>query len=411
MKLLEEIKVFEPIGAWIEQLGYSDLSIRVILALSIVLGFTLTVRLVLATGRCMVSAFEATDRWRVPALRIQDQEILSAAEVGRVLGAITRTTSWFVVGVLGLLALHLLFGLFAWTETWAQAIQEKLIETVVYVGTGLVDYLPDLLIIVVVIIVARFFLHVLHLVFDGIASRRIALPGFYPEWADTSFNLLRILVFALTLIVIFPYLPGAGSPAFQGLSIFFGVLLSLGSTSAVANVVAGIVLTYTRAFKTGDFIRIDHTEGEVAERSMFVTRLETRKNEVVSIPNASVLASHIINYSAQADQRGLIVHTTITLGYDVPWRDVHALLLKAAAEVEGIEQKPAPFVLQKSLDDFTVAYELNATTRQVNALPRVYSDLHQSVQDRCAAAGIEITSPMFVATRDGSKPAIPRLSA
>lgn len=114
--------------------------------------------------------------------------------------------------------------------------------------------------------------------------------------------------------------------------------------------------------------------------------------------------------AAEVGQRGLIVHTTITLGYDVPWREVHALLLKAAAEIEGLEQQRVPFVSQKSLDDFSVAYELNATTRQVNALPRVYPDPHQAIQDRCAAAGIEITSPMFIATRDGSKPAIPRPS-
>jgi small-conductance mechanosensitive channel len=272
---------------------------------------------------------------------------------------------------------------------------------------ALIAYLPDLLVIIVVILLARFVLHLLKIVFDGIAAKRIRLPGFYPEWSGTSYSLLRILIIALTMVIIFPYLPGSGSPAFQGVSIFLGVLFSLGSTSAVANVVAGIVITYTRAFKIGDRVKISNTEGDVMERSTFVTRIRTPKNVEVSIPNASVLSNHIINYSTQAKHAGLTLHTNVTIGYDVPWPRVHELLLEAAGKTERIEKEPAPFVLQTALDDFFVEYELNAITREPGQKQQTYSDLHANILDAFTAAGVEIMSPHYQARRDGSKAALP----
>jgi len=265
-------------------------------------------------------------------------------------------------------------------------------------------------VIIVVVLLARFVVHLLKLVFDGISARRISIPGFYPEWSRTSYNLVRVLVIALTLIIVFPYLPGSSSPAFQGVSIFLGVLLSLGSTSAVANVVAGIVITYTRAFRIGDRVKISNTEGDVIERSAFVTRIRTPKNVEVSIPNASVLSNHIINFSAQAKQAGLTLHTTVTIGYDVAWTKVHELLLQAAAATERIEKEPAPFVLQTALNDFYVEYELNATTREPGQKQRTYSDLHANILNAFTSAGIEILSPHYEARRDGSAPALPPLA-
>ena len=157
------------------------------------------------------------------------------------------------------------------------------------------------------------------MVFNGVERRRIKVPGFYPEWSTTSFNLLRLMIIALTVVVVFPYLPGSDSPAFQGVSIFFGVLLSLGSTTAVANVVAGIVITYTRAFRTGDHVRLSDTEGKIIERTAFVTRIRTPKNVEVSIPNAAIMSDKVINFSTQAKKSGIMLHTGVTIGYDVPW--------------------------------------------------------------------------------------------
>ena len=192
----------------------------------------------------------------------------------------------------------------------------------------------------------------------------------------------------------------------QGVSIFVGVLLSLGSTTAVANVVAGIVITYTRAFRIGDYVQISDTEGKIIERTAFVTRIRTTKNVEVSMPNASIMSDKVINYSTQAKQSGITLHTGVTIGYDVPWPKVQELLLAAANATEHIEQDPAPFVLQTSLDDNYVAYELNAYTRRADIRPRIYSDLHANILDAFHMAGVEITSPHYRAIRDGNDPAI-----
>ena len=235
----------------------------------------------------------------------------------------------------------------------------------------------------------------------------ITLSGFYPEWAIPTYQLVRILVIALALVLAFPYLPGSSSPAFQGVSIFIGLLFSLGSTSVVANIVSGVVLTYTRAFRVGDRVRIADTVGDVIEKGLLVTRMRTIKNVEITIPNGMVMGSHIINYSIVSQEHGLILNTTVTLGYDIPWRLIHETLIKAAQATNGILAEPHPFVLQTGLDDFYVSYELNAYTNQPNIMAVIYSELHQNIQDFCNEAGIEILSPHYGALRDGNPSTIP----
>ncbi|HSH14200.1 MAG TPA: mechanosensitive ion channel family protein, partial [Desulfurivibrionaceae bacterium] len=235
----------------------------------------------------------------------------------------------------------------------------------------------------------------------------IKLPNFPADWAQPTYKIGRFLVIAFTAVVVFPYLPGSDAPAFKGVSLFIGVLFSLGSTAAVANVVAGIILTYMRAFVIGDRVKIADTIGDIIEKTLLVTRVRTIKNEDITIPNAMVLGSHIINYSSSARERGLILHTTVTIGYDVPWRQVHELLLGAARASENILAEPPPFVLQTSLDDFYVSYQLNAYTDQPNRMALTYSALHQNIQDRFNAAGVEIMSPHYAALRDGNQVTVP----
>jgi small-conductance mechanosensitive channel len=210
-------------------------------------------------------------------------------------------------------------------------------------------------------------------------------------------------VVLLAGVVIFPYLPGAQSPAFQGVSILLGILVTFSSGSALANLFAGILLTYTRAFRIGDRVRVGDTYGDVLEQSLLATRLRTIKNEEVAIPNALVLGAHIINYSAVAKREGLILHTQVTIGYDAPWRQVHNLLLQAARATPRILGTPAPFVWQKSLNDFYVTYELNAYTDHPEVLDDTYAQLHQAIRDAFDAAGVEIMSPHYASLRDGSR--------
>lgn len=249
---------------------------------------------------------------------------------------------------------------------------------------------------------------VVRLLFREIGAGTIKLEGFPAEWATPTFNLVRPLIVALAFVAAFPYIPCSQSPAFQGVSIFIGLLVSLSSSSAIGNVIAGAILTYTNAFRVGDRVRIGDTEGDVLDTTLLVTQIRTVKNVVVSIPNAVVLSSHVVNYSRLADTAGLILHTEVTIGYDSPWRTVHALLIDAAKATHGILAGPQPFVLQRGLNDFYVTYQLNAYTRDANGMAGVYSRPHQAIQDSFAAGGVEIMSPHYASLRDGRAPTIPR---
>lgn len=342
----------------------------------------------------------------VQPLRIQRQEILSAAEVATILNHALLAMSWLIRLWIVLGLINTLLGLFEWSRAASEAFAGAVVGVLAGLWGGFVDYLPDLLTAAVIVAIAFGLIRLCRLVFQGVERRRIKVPGFYPEWSRTSYNLLRLMIIALTVVVVFPYLPGSDSPAFQGVSIFVGVLLSLGSTSAVANVVAGVVITYTRAFRVGEFVRISDIEGKVIERTAFVTRIRTAKNVEVSLPNASIMADKVINYSTQAEKSGITLHTGVTIGYDVPWPKVQELLLSAAAATAEIETEPAPYVLQTSLDDNYVAYELNAFTRRADLRPQIYSELHANILDAFHTAGVEITSPHYRAVRDGNEPAM-----
>nr|WP_245897217.1 mechanosensitive ion channel domain-containing protein [Hymenobacter nivis] len=192
---------------------------------------------------------------------------------------------------------------------------------------------------------------------------------------------------------------GSDSPVFQGVSVLLGFIISFGSTSAIGNVIAGIVITYMRPCRVGDRVKIGAVTGDVLEKTLLVTRLRTIKNEDVTIPNSNILSGHTVNYTAAASHDGLILHTTITIGYNVPWPQVHAHLLAAARATEDVEATPVPFVLQTSLDDFYVAYQLNAYTRLPHRQAGLYSLLYQHIQDEFARVGIKIMSPRCCATR------------
>ena len=230
---------------------------------------------------------------------------------------------------------------------------------------------------------------------------------FYEDCSRPTYKIVRFLIIAFAAIFVFPYLPGSSSPVFQGISVFIGVLFSLGSTSAIGNIVAGTVITYMRPFKIGDRVKIADTVGDVVEKTLLVTRIRTIKNVDVTVPNAMVLGSHIINFSSSANDRGLILHTGVTIGYDVPWAEVHKLLIAAAEATDNVMKEPKPFVYQTSLDDSYVSYELNAYTDKPNIMARIYSELHQNIQDKFNEAQVEILSPRYSSIRDGNTTTVP----
>jgi small-conductance mechanosensitive channel len=332
------------------------------------------------------------------------------AYVGPICLGIGAVLRWVLV--LGLIQAYLTvtLGFFSVTREISLSVSKWFFSQLASLARSSVDYLPNLLVLAVIILITNYAIRLLRLIFDGIARQEIKIRGFYPDWAEPTEKLVRILVMVLALIVGFPYLPGAKSPAFQGISIFLGVLLSLGSSSAVANAIAGVIVTYMRSFLIGDWVQIGETIGEVTEKNLLVTRIYTPKAELITIPNATVMSGSVKNYSVEARNKGVIFHTSVTIGYDAPWRTVHQLLLEAAVATKHVLREPAPFVLQSALDDFYVSYELNAYTDTPREMLNIFSELHQNIQDSFSEASVEICSPHFSALRDGNRIAIPKES-
>jgi small-conductance mechanosensitive channel len=315
---------------------------------------------------------------------------------------------WFLILLTLYLLLPVLFSIFPESRDWSEVILGWVLQPVRKVLRSIWEYLPNLFSILVIILFMRYLIRFVRYVFKEIEDEKLEINGFHADWAMPTYNIVRFLLFAFTLVLIFPYLPGSDSPIFKGVTVFVGVLFSLGSSSAVTNMIAGLVITYMRPFKPGDRIKIADVAGDVIEKTLLVTRIKTIKNEIITIPNASVLTGNTVNYSLQAEQQGLILHTTITLGYDIPWRKVHQTLVDAALATDFVEKEPEPFVLQTSLDDFYVSYQLNAYTRQASKQALVYSELHKNIQDFCRDRDIEIMSPHYRASRDGSEITIPK---
>lgn len=400
-------EMYESVRDAIAGIEFSNPLVGLVAAFAVILVAMFLVYTISALTRRVLALIERWQGTRIRAFHVQQQEILSDDEISHLLAVTVKGFGLLLSGTVVVVALATVLSFFAWTEKAAGAAFNLAASTISQAANAVVAYIPNFFLIAFIATIAWYLVRLLRLLFEGIQSERIRIRGFYPEWAMPTFNIIRILVVLFAVVMIFPYLPGSSSPAFQGVSIFVGVLFSLGSTSAVANVVAGIVITYMRAFKIGDRVRIAETEGIVIERSLFVTRLRTNKNVEIAIPNSQVMANHIINFSSLARDKGVMLHTSVGIGYDVDWRRVHELLLAAARETEGVAEKPDPFVHQKKLGDFAVVYELNVPIRQAHRIPAVTSELHGQILDHFNRAGVEIMSPDYAALRNGNSPAIP----
>lgn len=303
----------------------------------------------------------------------------------------------------------LLFSIFPFTERLAGIIFGWIVNPVKNIFWAIFYYLPKLIVVIIICIVIRYVIKAVKYFMNEIATGKIKIKGFYPDWADSTYNIIRILLYAFGLVMIFPYLPGSDSDVFKGVSIFLGVLVSLGSSSMIGNLIAGLVITYMRPFKIGDHIKIGETTGDVLEKTPFVTRIKTYRQEIVTIPNSNILSAAVINYSTEAqDSKGVIFHTTISMQYDVPWRDVHKYLIEAALRSEYILKNPAPFVLQTSLDDFYVSYQICAYSRNPEKQATIYSQLHSNIQDVFNEHGLELLSPHYRALIDTDKATAPK---
>jgi small-conductance mechanosensitive channel len=344
---------------------------------------------------------------RVSSIRIQSFQIVQTERIKAVIMGAVKVVRLLIVLVVLYAYLHLVLSFFPWTHSIAREILVYLLSPLTTIGMEIGAHLPNLVFIVILVLIVRYILKLMKFFFLAVENGTVRFSGFFPEWARPTYKILSYLVIGFSVVVAYPYIPGSDSQAFKGVSIFVGVLFSLGSQSAVSNMIAGFALTYRRAFKIGDRVKIADFTGDVIETRLQVTILRTIKNEEIVVPNAMIMNGHVINYSAEGKERGLILHTTVTIGYDAPWRRVHELLLQAAESTEGVLREPAPFILQKSLDDFYVTYELNAYTDQAQGMSQIYSILHQNIQDSFNKGGVEIMSPHYTQLRDGNKVTIP----
>jgi small-conductance mechanosensitive channel len=317
------------------------------------------------------------------------------------LSLLVRLLVWPAIGLLFLTYLHFVLHFFPSTTPLANTLHRSVLRMLRMAFERVVAYSPNLVVIAVILVVTRYLLKVASTVLDAFDSGRLRLAGFYPEWARPTYRILRFVVIALMLVVLYPYLPGSDSAVFRGISVFVGLLLSLGSTSVVANVMAGTIQTYMRSMQAGDFVQIgDHT-GTVVDKTLLVTRIRTVKNVIVTIPNSTTLTTPVKNFSVKAREEGVLLYTSVTLAHDVPWRDVQAHLIAAARGVAGVREEPRPFVLQTALGEASVRYELNAYSDQPARQSAILTALHQNIQDRLRADGIQVLVPTYVTLRDG----------
>lgn len=344
---------------------------------------------------------------RLKPVIIRDYELINKRQLGRILIFLSNILRYLVLLTQLMLSVPIMFAIFPQTEKLALKIFHYILEPVRMVITSIIEYIPNLFIITVIWLCIRYLIKGLKYIAGEIENEKLKINGFYPDWAQPSFNIIRFLLYAFMVAMIYPYLPGSNSGVFQGISVFVGLIVSLGSSTVIGNIIAGLVITYMRPFKLGDRIKLDDTTGNVIEKTPFVTRLRTTKNEVVTIPNSFIMSSHTVNYSASARQFGLIIHTTVTIGYDAPWRLVHQLLINAARITPGVLDDPKPFVLETDLQDYYPCYQINAYIKDADRLGPIMSDLHQNIQDIFNEAGVEIMSPHYVATRDGNESTIP----
>ncbi|MVN90199.1 mechanosensitive ion channel family protein [Mucilaginibacter aquatilis] len=343
----------------------------------------------------------------IKGLRIKNYELLTADRSVYVLNVVATLVKWVFIIIIIYLALPILFGIFPWTKDYSVKLLSYFTTPVKRILVAIWNYIPNLITIIVLVLVFRYIIRFLRFIKDEIERGVLRIPGFYTDWANPTFQIIRILVLAFMLIVIFPYMPGSESPIFKGVSVFVGVLFTFGSAGALSNVVAGLVLTYMRAFKIGDRVKIGDATGDIIEKSLLVTRIRTIKNEVISIPNSMVMNNHTVNFTIETADKGLIIYKTVTVGYDVPWRKVHELLIAAAKATPMIEHEPEPFVLQTNFDDFSVAYQINGYTKHASKQALIYSELYKNLQDTFNEAGVELLSPTYHAVRDGNATTTP----
>jgi small-conductance mechanosensitive channel len=338
---------------------------------------------------------EARYKSHVHDVAIQSFHIVNAAQIWTGVTLLLRWCTWLAAGTVIYIYAQYVLAQFPWTREFALHLLDAVLNPLRTIALRIWQTLPDAIFIAVLYFIVRYLLRLTRLFFDAVANGRIAFRNFYPEWAAPTYRSVRLLILLIALVIAYPHIPGSQSEAFKGLSILVGLMISIGSSSFIANMIAGYALTYRRAFTTGEWIELGGTYGEVMQTRMQVTHLRTPKNEEVIIPNSTILTSPVTNYSKLAHERGLILHTSVHIGYETPWRQVEAMLLMAAQRTQSVARAPPPFILQRNLGTFAIEYELNAYCNDASLRARALSELHRNILDVFNEYGVQIMTPAY----------------
>ena len=372
-----------------------DFIARLGITLAIIVGQTLLIWLIWAKFfRFFSNAVAKSCKGKIKPFRIHKLKLLSSEQVINIIRLGLNVLKYLVTALLLYITLPIVFSMFSATRHIAVRLVGYVLNPLHDIFLNAIEYTPNLITIAIIVTVVRYVLRGLKFFAVQIENGKLVLPNFYADWARPTYKILQVLLWAFTLAIAYPYLPGSDSRVFQGVSVFVGIIFSLGSSSAIGNLVAGLVITYMRPFKIGDRIQINDTIGFVVEKHMMVIRIRTHKNEYVTFPNTLILNSSVINYNTSSIEsaEGLILHTEVSFAYTVPWQTIHDVLINAALATDHVQKKPMPFVLQTGFDDFYARYQINCYTKEIDKVPRIYTQLNENIQSAFREAGIDMTS-------------------
>jgi small-conductance mechanosensitive channel len=338
---------------------------------------------------------EAKLKARIEGLESKSSKLIQANQLWYALKGFISLIKVITILILFQIYLTYVLSLYPWTAPFAGKVVGFIVEPLSAFGLSVLAFLPDLGFLIIIILVTRYLLKIAKLFFSGISQGTISFLNFEKDWAIPTYRIIRVLIIIFSIVIAYPYIPGSDSDAFKGISVLLGLMISLGSSSVIGNMIAGYTLIYRRTFKVGDRVKIDEHIGTVVEMKMFVTRLRSLKNEEIVIPNSNIVGGTVINFSSLSKGKGLILHTTVGIGYETPWRQVEQMLLIAAEKTEGLLKNPPPFVLQKKLADFAVDYEINVYCDSPEMMMHYYTELHKNILDVFNEYNVQIMTPAY----------------
>jgi len=406
-QLLAEIRqerVQEVIAAYRRDRTPEELLTEGVYALATILVAAALIFAFWKASRALAGFLDRRFKRQIKDLEAKSASLIRYRNLTAILHTLTRAAFLVLVALTLYLSINYVLGLFPWTRGLASQLFDLILNPLEEMGLGLLAAIPDLIWLVILFFITRYVLGMIRTFFRGIENGSVKLASFDRELALPTYRIVRLLVIVFALVIAYPHIPGSQSDAFKGLSVLVGLIISLGSQSIIGNIIAGYSLLYRRPFKVGDRIKVNDIVGEVTELRVLTTRLRSLKNEEVVVPNTTVLNSAVVNYTTLAREEGLLLHTSIGIGYETPWRQVEAMLKEAVTRTGGLLDKPKPFVLHKELGDFAVTYEINAYCADANNMAQIYSALHRNILDVFNEYGVAIMTPSYMAD-----PAEPKL--